>query len=124
MVDYWATTSLKMISFWLLAISNSSKKYFENHKSIIKKYVRKYNVISRNVWDSNSQNKHPYNTISSKLFSLALEYVIKQLNSEQKLINIAGRYLSQHLFTDDIGLISSELKQLQERLSELKSAIN
>ncbi|KAM0735271.1 LINE-1 retrotransposable element ORF2 protein [Formica fusca] len=61
-------------------------------------------------------------TISPKLFTLALEDIFKNLKWEQKSINIDGKRLNHLRFADDIILISSGAGELESMLQELKEA--
>jgi len=61
-------------------------------------------------------------TISPKLFTLALEDVFKDMSWEQKGININGNRLSHLRFADDIVLISSDADEFEVMLQELKEA--
>lgn len=61
-------------------------------------------------------------TISPKLFTLAMEDIFKTLQWENKGIRIDGNYLNHLRFADDIVIISSNLKELKGMLEELKTA--
>lgn len=61
-------------------------------------------------------------TISPKLFTLALEDVFRTLDWESKGLNIDGRYLSHLRFADDVVLISSSVKELETMLTQLQQA--
>ena len=58
-------------------------------------------------------------TISPKLFTLALENVFKQLNWENRGLNIDGTHLHHLRFADDIVLISTDMDELNIMLNEL-----
>lgn len=58
-------------------------------------------------------------TISPKLFTLALENVSKKLEWGKKSLNIDGTYLSHLRFADDIVLLSTDVQKLNTMLSEL-----
>lgn len=58
-------------------------------------------------------------TISPKLFTLALEDVFKNLKWENKGIKIDGTYLNNLRFADDIVLISDDIKEIESMLQEL-----
>lgn len=60
-------------------------------------------------------------TISPKLFTLALEDMFKRLMWQNKGININGRRLNHLRFADDIVLISSSITELESMLKELKA---
>lgn len=59
-------------------------------------------------------------TISSKLFILALEDVLQRLNSEELGVMIDGRYLSHLRFAADIMIISNSIEELKAMFEELK----
>ncbi|KAF2894939.1 hypothetical protein ILUMI_11235 [Ignelater luminosus] len=59
-------------------------------------------------------------TISFKLFSLVLELAFKNLNWNNKGININGRYLNHLRVANDTVLISNDPNKLQQRLRKLK----
>lgn len=61
-------------------------------------------------------------TISPKLFTLALEDVFKTLHWDNKGIKINGLYLNHLRFADDIVLISENLDELESMIQELKTA--
>jgi hypothetical protein len=61
-------------------------------------------------------------TISPKLFTLALEDTFKSLNWDKKGININGTYMSHLRFADDIVIISEDLDQLKDMIKELQDA--
>lgn len=58
-------------------------------------------------------------TISPKLFTLCLEDVFTACNWEQKGININGDILNHLRSADDILLVTHNLKDLQEMLTEI-----
>jgi len=62
------------------------------------------------------------NTISSKLFTLALEYTFKELSWEKKGVAVDGTYPSHLYFVDDIVFLSSNAAELKEMLQELNNA--
>lgn len=61
-------------------------------------------------------------TISPKLFTLALEDVFKQLNWENVGINIDGTFLNNLRFADDIVLINSDINELRSMIQQLNNA--
>lgn len=61
-------------------------------------------------------------TISPKLFTLALENIFKTLTWDKKGINIDGSHLNHLRFADDIVLISSNIQELKDMLEQLKGA--
>lgn len=61
-------------------------------------------------------------SISPKLFTLALEDVFKKLSWQQKGVNIDGRYLNHLRFADDIVLMSTNAGELSSMLLDLKEA--
>lgn len=61
-------------------------------------------------------------TVSPKLFTLALENVFKSLQWEMKGVNIDGSYLSHLRFADDIVLMSSDIQELNDMIRQLNDA--
>ena len=61
-------------------------------------------------------------TISPKLFTMALEDVFKTLNWSNKGININGEYLSNLRFADDIVIFVKDEEELRTMLLEINSA--
>jgi hypothetical protein len=61
-------------------------------------------------------------TISPKLFTLALENIFKTLSWEHKGIKIDGIYLNHLRFADDIVIISEDLKELNDMIKQLHDA--
>ena len=61
-------------------------------------------------------------TISPKLFTLAMQNAFKNLTWKQNGINIDGQFLSHLRFADDIVLISNDADELGTMLRELKEA--
>lgn len=61
-------------------------------------------------------------TISPKLFTLALEDVFKRLQWESRGINVDGVYLNHLRFADDIVLITSDANELERMMTELHEA--
>lgn len=59
-------------------------------------------------------------TISPKLFTLAMENAFKSLSWDQKGIKIDGKYLNHLRFADDIVLFSSDPAELTTMLQELR----
>lgn len=59
-------------------------------------------------------------TMSPKLFITVLEYAFKELNWEEKGINIDGQHLTNLRFADDIILLSDNLKDIRQMLLELE----
>lgn len=60
-------------------------------------------------------------TISPKLFTLALEDVFKTVNWDRKGIKIDGNFLNHLRYADDIVIFSTNLDELQEMITDLKS---
>lgn len=60
-------------------------------------------------------------TISPKLFTLALENVFKQLAWEEKGLNVDGIRLNHLRFADDVVLISTDIEELNVMLKELNA---
>lgn len=60
-------------------------------------------------------------TISLKLFILALENVFKNLNWDGREINIDGSYLNNLRFADDIVLLSNNISELKN-MEQLNNA--
>lgn len=97
--------------------SNIIKNIYENASLQIK------------IDESTKTNKIPIkrgvrqgDTISPKLFTLALENVFKKLSWENRGIRIDGSYLSHLRFADDLVLISSDVNELEQMLQELDRA--
>jgi hypothetical protein len=63
-------------------------------------------------------------TISPKLFTLALENVFKKLNWVEKGLKIDGVYLNHLRFADDIVLISTDIHELKSMLQDLNHKSN
>lgn len=61
-------------------------------------------------------------TISPKLFTLALKDVFGGLSWDKKGINIDEKHLSHLRFADDIVLFSSDTKELATIIQELREA--
>lgn len=62
-------------------------------------------------------------TISPKLFTLALENIFKTLQWKNKGINVDGSYLNHLRFADDIVLVSGNLQELSVMLTQLNDAL-
>lgn len=58
-------------------------------------------------------------TISPKLFTLALEDVFKKLNWDKKGIRVDGGMLNHLRFADDVVVLASSLEELQTMLEQL-----
>ena len=58
-------------------------------------------------------------TISPKLFTATLESIFRRLNWENKGVKIAGEFLSNLSFADDIFLCTETPQELQQMLQEL-----
>ncbi|KAK6764292.1 hypothetical protein RB195_024566 [Necator americanus] len=61
-------------------------------------------------------------TISPKLFTAALQWIMKSLSWEERGIRVDGRFLSNLRFADDIVLFSSSTNEAETMLSELNEA--
>uniref|UniRef100_A0A7I4Y8T5 Reverse transcriptase domain-containing protein n=1 Tax=Haemonchus contortus TaxID=6289 RepID=A0A7I4Y8T5_HAECO len=61
-------------------------------------------------------------TISPKLFTAALQWVMKSLDWDEKGIRVDGRFLSNLRFADDIVLFSSSIAEAETMLAELNKA--
>ncbi|KAK6730207.1 hypothetical protein RB195_006958 [Necator americanus] len=61
-------------------------------------------------------------TISPKLFTAALQWIMKSLSWEERGIRVDGRFLSNLRFTDDIVLFSSSTNEAETMLNELNEA--
>ncbi|KAK6735490.1 hypothetical protein RB195_018606 [Necator americanus] len=61
-------------------------------------------------------------TISPKLFTAALQWIMKSLPWEERGIRVDGRFLSNLRFTDDIVLFSSSTNEAETMLNELNEA--
>ncbi|KAK6756506.1 hypothetical protein RB195_014739 [Necator americanus] len=60
--------------------------------------------------------------ISSKLFTAALQWIMKSLSWEERDIRVDGRFLSNLRFADNIGLFSSSTNEAETMLNELNEA--
>ncbi|KAK6756094.1 hypothetical protein RB195_014468 [Necator americanus] len=58
-------------------------------------------------------------TISPKLFTAALQWIMKSLSWEERGIRVDGRFLSNLRFTDDIVLFSSSTNEAETMVNEL-----
>ncbi|KAK6763980.1 hypothetical protein RB195_024349 [Necator americanus] len=58
-------------------------------------------------------------TISSKLFTAALQWIMKSLSWKERGIRVDGRFLSNLLFADDFVLFSSSTNEAETMLNEL-----
>ncbi|KAK6755348.1 hypothetical protein RB195_013992 [Necator americanus] len=58
-------------------------------------------------------------TISPKLFTAALQWIMKSLSWEERGIRVGGRFLSNLRFADDIVLFSSSTNEAETMLNEL-----
>uniref|UniRef100_A0A7I4XYX2 Reverse transcriptase domain-containing protein n=1 Tax=Haemonchus contortus TaxID=6289 RepID=A0A7I4XYX2_HAECO len=61
-------------------------------------------------------------TISSKLFSAALENVMRHMEWESMGVKVDGRYLHHLRFADDIVLITPNIEQAEQMLAEFDNA--
>ncbi|KAK6749833.1 hypothetical protein RB195_002068 [Necator americanus] len=61
-------------------------------------------------------------TISPKLFTAALQWIMKSLSWEERGIRVDGRFLSNLRFADDIVLFSSSTNKAETMLNELNEA--
>ncbi|KAK6745401.1 hypothetical protein RB195_011870 [Necator americanus] len=61
-------------------------------------------------------------TISPKLFTTALQWIMKSLSWEERGIRVDGRFLSNLRFADDIVLFSSSTNEAESMLNELNEA--
>ncbi|KAK6760849.1 hypothetical protein RB195_022061 [Necator americanus] len=61
-------------------------------------------------------------TISPKLFTAALQWIMKSLSWEERGIRVDGRFLSNLRFADDIVLFSSSINEAETMLNELNEA--
>ncbi|KAK6756763.1 hypothetical protein RB195_014908 [Necator americanus] len=62
-------------------------------------------------------------TISPKLFTAALQWIMKSLSWEGRGIRVDGRFLSNLRFADDIVFFSSSTNEAETMLSELNEAV-
>lgn len=93
---------------------------------IIKQSYKNANAVIRLHEDTPSfqieRGVRQGDVISPKLFTNLLEYMFKRTNIENLGININGEKLSHLRFADDLILITDDLKEAQEMLSELNLA--
>uniref|UniRef100_A0A7I4YCE4 Reverse transcriptase domain-containing protein n=1 Tax=Haemonchus contortus TaxID=6289 RepID=A0A7I4YCE4_HAECO len=61
-------------------------------------------------------------TISPKLFSAALENIMRHLEWEHLGVEVDGRFLHHLRFVDDIVLITPNIEQAERMLAEFDSA--
>ncbi|KAK6744791.1 hypothetical protein RB195_011485 [Necator americanus] len=61
-------------------------------------------------------------TISPKLFTAALQWIMKSLSWEERGIRVDGRFLSNLRFADDIVLFPSSTNEAETMLNELNEA--
>ncbi|XGW29753.1 hypothetical protein V3C99_009082, partial [Haemonchus contortus] len=61
-------------------------------------------------------------TMSPKLFSAALENIMRQLEWEDLGVKVDGRYLHHLRFADDIVLITPNIEQAERMLAEFDNA--
>ena len=58
-------------------------------------------------------------TISPKLFTAALQWVMKSLDWDERDIRVDGRFLSDLRFADDIVIFSNSIIEAETMLKEL-----
>ncbi|KAE9420535.1 hypothetical protein Angca_003034, partial [Angiostrongylus cantonensis] len=61
-------------------------------------------------------------TISPKLFSTALQWIMKSLDWDEKGILIDGKFLSNRRFADDIVIFSKSTSEAEMMINELNEA--
>ncbi|CAH1224416.1 unnamed protein product [Diabrotica balteata] len=123
-VDY--NKAFDSIEFWAVLDGMNNARIDSRYRMLLK-YIYDNATMQINVAEGLTTNKirsergvRQGDTISPKLFTLALEDVFKKLNWEQLGIKIDGRFLSHLRFADDIVLISNNTEELIYMLKELK----
>ena len=58
-------------------------------------------------------------TISPKMFTVAMEEIFKKLNLQERGLNIDGEKLTDLRFADDVALITSSVKDMEIQLNDL-----
>ena len=115
------------------SVSTSSVLNALISQNINKTYVETLKFIYSNATSTfklhNNSNKVPIrrgvrqgDTISPKLFTAVLEGIFKNLNWEDKGININGRRSTHLRFADDIIVLPSNQQQLQKMMADLNRA--
>lgn len=125
-VDY--NKAFDSVELWAIYKAMDHARIDSRYKNLLKHIYEKA-TLQVEITEDQTTDKIPLkkgvrqgDTISPKLFTLALEDVFKKLEWSKKGINIDGRYLNHLRFADDIVLISNNLEELREMLTELKTA--
>lgn len=123
-VDY--AKAFDSIELWAIINAMYNARIDSRYRNLLR-YIYENATIKVKIDDELETQKIPIqrgvrqgDPISPKLFTLALEDVFKQVNWENKGLNIDGRYLSHLRFADDIVIISNNLNELSDMLLELK----
>lgn len=113
------------IEIWQILMSMDNARMDSRYTTLIRNIYQNASFhikIDEGTKTNNIQIKRGVrqgDTISPKLFTLALEDVFKRLPWEKKGIKIDGTYLSHLRFADDIVLISEDIAEIESMLQEL-----
>jgi hypothetical protein len=97
----------------------------DSRYSMLIKHIYESATLKVNVndWETETVNVRrgvrQGDSISPKLFTLALESVFQKVDLQEKGLKIDGQYLSHLRFADDIVLFSSDINELQAMLRQL-----
>lgn len=120
-IDYCkAFDSIKHEPLWLaLQTQGVENRYIEILKEIYKNSKAVVKLEGKGEPFDIRRGVKQGDPISPNLFTALLEYIFRQLDWENKGINLNGEYLSNLRFADDIVLISENHKDLEYMLNTL-----
>lgn len=112
LLDFFITTLIKFIysiGLWSFEEALTNYRIWSSYKNLIQNI---YNQATMTITLDDHLKAHPIpinigvqgDTISPKLFTLALDGIFKSINWENREVTIEGAYLSQLRFADDVLL--------------------
>ena len=122
-VDY--EKAFDSIETWAILAALNKARIDSRYTSLVQ-HIYENAMFHVNIGDEMIKEKIPIkrgvrqgDTISPKLFTLALEGVFKNMSWDEKGINIDSTYLNHLRFADDIVLISSDPEELKVMIGQL-----
>uniref|UniRef100_W6NIK6 RNA-directed DNA polymerase (Reverse transcriptase) domain containing protein n=1 Tax=Haemonchus contortus TaxID=6289 RepID=W6NIK6_HAECO len=97
-------------------------QYIRIPRELYNNFTTRISLIYREVIINVKSGVRQGDTNSPKLFSAALENVMRHMEWESMGVKVDGRYLHHLRFTDDIMLITPNIEQTEQMLAEFDNA--
>ncbi|XGW07564.1 hypothetical protein V3C99_010603 [Haemonchus contortus] len=118
---YWSATSFTYLKS-IESIANAQTLRLSQLRELYDNFTTRISPCYKEVIINVKRGVRQGDTISPKLFSAALENIMRHLEWEDLGVKVDGRYLHHLRFADDIVLITPNIEQAERMLAEFDNA--